>query len=331
MVLIVIGVWLAMASIARAIMQPVYKSGLISLRTASKTKRISKLSRVIATPWIYTMVFIMMFTAFVGMGILRKDTADFFGFQKHVLSWEYILHPKYVVLLCLCTLLSSGIAVATFRIHVRRGPASSDKYDKAWNNGFKAFIATGLIGFLFILILEAARSVPESPITKPRGEAIAKAIAIIVATKSAFRMVSGKPKAYMQDLVNALMYKLDIDETTINIIKTFADTLPNRTDDSSKSVEQRMIASGFDPETSRSTKEEVNNMRMYMLKYNVSPEKSITRVKKMYQSPGILDGLNIDKDKKKEIEKYISESNNGAPLGIMALVANNLQQNQNRV
>ena len=266
MVLIVFGVWGTMAAIAKAVVQPVYGSGLITLRTATKSKRRAKLSRVVATPWIYTTVFLLMITVFTGMGILMKDTADFFGFQQHILSWEYIIHPRYAALLCACALVGGGTAVATFHANTRGSPISPDQFDRAWERGFAAYMGTGVAGFLFALVLEAARSSPEKAATMPGGAAVAKAVAIVVASRSPMKLVSGKRESQMKDVINALMSRLRIDAATLDRIKTFAHTLPNRADDSSKSVEQRMLARGFDPETARAARDQVNELRAAALR-----------------------------------------------------------------
>lgn len=303
LVLIVFGTWAAMAGIAKALMQPVYRTGLVALRTATKSKRKSKLSKVVATPWIYTMIFIMMFTAFVGMGILMKDTADYFGFQKHVLSWEYVLHPKYVVLLCACALAGSGAAVATFHKRTASSPVSAAQYDQAWNAGFGAFMGTGAAGFLFVLVLEAARTLPYSSATMPGGEAVSKGIALVLATRSAMKMLSGKTRGAARVVIDGYLAEFGLDGDDADRVKAFAHTLPNRMDDSAKSVEQRMIARGFDAGTARATAGEVRTMR-------ARAADAISASERASAEPlaSVIDGASLARDDARDIREHLSRT-----------------------
>lgn len=312
MVLMVVGTWGTMAGIAKAIMRPVYRSGLVTLRTATKSRRRSKLSKVVATPFIYTMVFILMFTAFTGMGILMKDTSDFFGFQKHVLSWEYVVNPKYVALLCACALAGSGVAVATFHRNTRGAPVSPEQYDRAWKAGCVAFMGAGAVGFAFMIVLEAARASAEAPVTMPGGGAVARGIALMMAAKSPMKLLPGKTRSYAREVVDDYLNRLGIRGETLGRIRTFAHTLPNRLDEAAKSVEQRMVARGFDADTSSAVRREVREMRALARREPPRPG-GPARAADLNAVAAAVERTGLSADRKEEIKRHLSEVSAGRP------------------
>ena len=245
MVLIVVGSWAALAQLATALMRPTYNAGLLTLRTATRHKRKARLSRVVATSWMYTIVFVALLTSFVGMGVLAKDPADVFGFQKYVLSWEYVLHPRFVALLCLSGLSASAAAVARFR---RSNVMNAAAYDAASKLGFAVFSGVAAVGFAFLLALEATRSAAPGP-AMPSGGGVAKAVAVLVASRASLAGFGGASRDGARELIDRQFDAAGVTGEDRAKLEIFAYSLPRRADVALESLQSRMRSKGFDAET----------------------------------------------------------------------------------
>eukprot|EP00873_Tetraselmis_striata_P043971 jgi/Tetstr1/464235/TSEL_009040.t1 len=248
MVLLVVGGWAALGQLAIAVMRRAYTTGLMTLRTATRKRRRARLARVVATVWMYAIVFTMMLTTFIGMGVLMKDTADFFGFQKHILSWEYVLHPKFVALLCACGLSASIASVYRFR---RAKVMNAAAYDAACKFGFKVFMGAAGVGFAIIIMLEAVRLAGDVGATMPTGEGVSKALAVLVASRAPLAGFGGVPKEEVGWFVDGYMKRMGVAGRDLTRLRNFAYSLPKRVDVAMESLQGRMLSSGFDAETAR--------------------------------------------------------------------------------
>lgn len=306
MVLIVVGSWGGLAQVATALMRQTYNAGLITLRTAPREKRRARLSRVVATAWMYAIVFIILSTSFVGMGILMKDTADFFGFQKHILSWEYVLHPKFVALVCACGLAASAVAVARFR---RAKVMNAAAYDSACRLGFAVFMGTAAVGFAFILVLEAARvgGGGAAASAMPSGRGVTRALAVLAASRAPLAGFGGFSTADAQDFIDGYLKDAGVPGKDTAVLKNFVSSLPVRVDVVMESLESRMRAKGFDAATSRDAAAELRAAVVRMRKSG-APRKQPT-AEQLEAVPGL----------KKLAEKDAGAASN--PSGLRSLLS----------
>lgn len=156
MVLVSVGAWAGAAAAAKAVMRPVFDGGVLTLQTQTKQKRATALNRVIVSTWLYAMVFVLAWTAFSGASILKRDPSDFFGFQEHVLSTEYLVHPAYAALIGAAALSAIVASLVHFALRSRNGAVGGDAFDAAWGSGLAAFFAVGLVGQTYSMWLRSA-------------------------------------------------------------------------------------------------------------------------------------------------------------------------------
>lgn len=153
-----LGSWVGSVVVAKALMRPVFEGGLITLRAQSKQKRALSLHRVLVSTWLYSLVFVIVSTAFVGVSLLRRDPGDFFGFRRHVLSAEYLINPQYATVLAAATIAAIVASLCTFGTRARHNPIDPDAFDTAWNSGAGAFFAVAVIGLLLSMWTESVAS-----------------------------------------------------------------------------------------------------------------------------------------------------------------------------
>ena len=269
MILLVVASWCIMALIARSIVRPIYSSGLVALRTSERASRKKRLSRVVASPWIYTMIFVVMFTAFVGIGILRRDPEDSFGFQRHVLSWQYMLHPKYAVTLCACALAASCAAVAKFRSTCVGEAIERDAFRKAWGVGLAVFLSVGASALLLDVVVDSMKKSPGiTGKAMPGGAAVSRGVAALLATRAYLGTLSSAEKDRGTRIVRDKLASFGLSVGVIDVLDKFARSMPARLDDSANTIVHRMIAEGFDRETAASAREGLLGIRQSSVQHS---------------------------------------------------------------
>ena len=253
LVLVVIS-WALLSFIAYAIMRPTYNAGIVTLRTATRSKRRTRLSRVVATVWMYSIVFVALVTSLLGLALLRRDRGDVFGLHKHVLSWQYVLHPKFVALLCLSGLSAAAAAVVRFR---RAKVVDSRAYENAWMVGFAVFLSVGSLGLALSVISESMPT--EGAVAS--GKLVGKAVAMVVASRASAAGFGPAPAGEIKDFLKDYLEKSGVSESDAAKINTFAAGLPKRFDPSKDGMHNRMKAFGFDSQTVQDAEEELRRLR----------------------------------------------------------------------
>jgi len=246
-VVLVLGCWAGLAQLASALVRPSYAAGMVTLRTATRQKRRAKLGKAVAAAWMYAIVLIAMVTSFVGAGVLLKDTADYFGFQRYVLSWEYLLHPRYVAVLCASGLAAFPAAIVRFR---RCRVMNAAAYEAAHRVGFAVFMAAAAAGFAFLLWLEAGQSGGGAQ-GMPSGPGAARAVAVLVASRAAAAGFGGVPGTEASREAARRVAEAGVSEEDRRRLLAFVSSLPLRAGVAMGSLRERMRARGFDDDTAR--------------------------------------------------------------------------------
>jgi hypothetical protein len=254
MLVVVVISWALMSFIAYAIMRPTYNAGIVTLRTATRQKRRTRLSRVVATVWMYSIVFVALVTSLVGLALLKRDTGDVFGLHKHVLSWQYILHPKFVALLCLSGLSAAAASVVRFR---RAKIVDSRAYENAWRVGFAVFVSIGCLGLSLSVLSENLQI--DNVVSS--GQLVGKAVAMVVASRASAAGFGPAPAGEIKDFLGDYLEKSGVSETDAIKINTFAKGLPKRFDPSKDGMHNRMKAFGFDSQTIQDAETELRRLR----------------------------------------------------------------------
>lgn len=260
MVLIVVASWCIMALVARGIVRPIYSSGLVAMRTSRRSFRKKRLSRVVASTWIYTSIFVVMLTALAGIGIMRRDPEDSFGFQRHVLSWQYMLHPNYALAMCACAVAASCAAVVKFRSACVGGAIDSDAFGKSWGVGMAVFVSVGAAALLVDVFLDSMSTVPGAT-AMPGGSAVSTGIAVLLAARSHLGTLGSEERDRWTLAVRDRLEGLGLSGGVIDVIQKFVRAMPARLDESAKILVHRMIATGFDRDTAAAARDGAMQLR----------------------------------------------------------------------
>lgn len=247
MVSVALGSLAAVAHLSRSMLRDTYAAGMVTLTTAARERRRVRLGRVVATPWVYTSVFAMILTALAGMGMLMRDTGDLFGFQRHVLSWEYILHPRYMCLLCACAVSAALVSFGVFSAGARGGGVMDlDAYDAAWRAGFVTYMSVALAGFCFFLLLESKDEGFGGGLLRshPRmGEAFA---ALLLYRAPMSGAVSGVDAGPARRRVRERVLGMGVSQGALEELERLAFGMPRRLLELRRTIQGRMRAAGFD-------------------------------------------------------------------------------------
>jgi hypothetical protein len=182
---IVFGTWATSFQLAKTFMAPTYAHSLIMLRTKSRVAD-TRLLRIFGSVVGYAMVLNLIAIALMSGGILMKDTEDRFGFATFAVSWEFMIHPTYFMIMILMTLVAFSAMMWKYSAESKKENITIATYSKVTNLGMAVWVGTGTV-ILTLLMMHTYRtefmSIPAS--ITPSGKYQGHYVALSVLTSSA--------------------------------------------------------------------------------------------------------------------------------------------------
>nr|WRJ69512.1 hypothetical protein TetV2_00063 [Oceanusvirus sp.] len=197
---IIFGTWPVCFQIAKTTMSDTFQYSLIMLRTKSRVAD-TRLLRIFGSLAGYAMVINLIAVAIMAGGILLKDMEDRFGFATFAVSWEYMVHPNYFMMLILMMLVTFVAMVISYQAEKTKDNITLDTYNKVTNVGMIAWMATGtVLLFLMMMYTHKKEVLDLTMIMQPSGRAQGEYIALSLLTSTAPDInIQDAKLGYMQD------------------------------------------------------------------------------------------------------------------------------------